>query len=82
MANEFGLGAFASSIMVLTHPERLVQWEQLHVDCAGDEFSPGADGDFSSAPVFYFYDGKVEFSAYWCDHANRDYGSASAFLSQ
>src|SRR3989344_3466184 len=37
VANEFGLGAFASSIMVLTHPERLVQWAQLHVDCAGDE---------------------------------------------
>src|SRR3989338_3584253 len=56
MGNEFGLGAFAIGIMVLTHPERLVRREQLRVDCAGDEFSSGADGDFSYAPIFYFGD--------------------------
>ena len=82
MANEFGLGAFAIGIMLLTHPEREVQWEQLHVDCAGDEFSPDADGGFSDAPFFDFYDGKVEFYADWCDDADEYYGSASAFLSQ
>lgn len=81
-ANEFGLGAFAIGIMVLTHPERLVQWEQLHVDCAGDEFSPGADGGFSRAPVFGFRGGEVGFDAYWCDGASGDCGSASAFVSQ
>jgi hypothetical protein len=81
-ANEFGLGAFAIGIMLLTHPEREVQWEQLHVDCAGDEFSPVADGDFSGAPLFCFYGGKVEFGASWYGHAVGDYGSASAFLSQ
>ena len=80
-ANEFGLGAFAIGIMVLTHPERLVQWEQLHVDCAGDEFSSGADGDFSHAPIFDFYDGKVKFFAHWYGFAGVRYGSASAFVS-
>ena len=82
MANEFGLGAFAIGIMLLTHPEREVQWEQLHVDCAGDEFSPDADGDFSSAPIFDFHDGRVGFNACWFGDADGDYGSASAFLSQ
>lgn len=81
-ANEFGLGAFAVGIMLLTHPEREVQWEQLHVDCAGDEFAPDADGDFSLAPLFLFYDGQVKFFAYWFDYADEDCGSASAFLSQ
>lgn len=81
-ANEFGLGAFAVGIMLLTHPEREVQWEQLHIDCAGDEFAPDADGDFSRAPLFDFYDGKVEFGADWFDRAYGRYGSASAFLSQ
>ena len=81
-ANEFGLGAFAIGIMLLTHPEREVQWEQLHVDCAGDEFSPDADGDFSDAPLFDFYDGGVRFDAYWYDSANGFYGSASGFVSQ
>lgn len=81
-ANEFGLGAFAVGIMLLTHPEREVQWEQLHVDCAGDEFSPDAGGGFSFAPLFYFRDGKVKFSARWFGDANGLYGSASAFVSQ
>jgi hypothetical protein len=79
---EFGLGAFAVGIMLLTHPEREVQWEQLHVDCAGDEFAPDADGGFSHAPFFGFFDGRVEFSASWCDRARGLCGSASAFLSQ
>ena len=81
-ANEFGLGAFAIGIMLLTHPEREVQWEQLHVDCAGDEFSPDADGDFSLAPLFRFGGGRVRFGARWCGSAGGDYGSASAFVSQ
>ena len=80
-ANEFGLGAFAIGIMLLTHPEREVQWEQLHVDCAGDEFAPGAGGDFSNAPIFCFRDGEVEFYANWYVIAHENYGSASAFLS-
>lgn len=81
-ANEFGLGAFAIGIMLLTHPEREVQWEQLHVDCAGDEFARDAGGDFSYAPLFDFDDGKVRFGAGWFDSASELYGSASAFLSQ
>lgn len=96
-ANEFGLGAFAIGIMLLTHPEREVQWEQLHLDCAGDEFALDADGrgsralvscasrrtgGFSGAPLFRFYDGKVEFSASWFGFAYGDGGSASAFVSQ
>ena len=81
-ANEFGLGAFAIGIMLLTHPEREVQWEQLHVDCAGDEFAPEADGGFSGAPLFRFVDDRVGFNAGWFDRANGCYGSASAFLPQ
>jgi hypothetical protein len=81
-ANEFGLGAFAIGIMLLTHPEREVQWEQLHVDCAGDEFAPDAAGGFSRAPVFRFYDGGVAFRALWFGGAGGCCGSASAFVSQ
>jgi hypothetical protein len=81
-ANEFGLGAFAIGIMLLTHPEREVQWERLHVDCAGDEFAPGADGGFSRAPIFGVDDGRVRFDADWFGDADELYGSASAFLPQ
>jgi hypothetical protein len=80
-SSELGLGAFAIGIMLLTHPEREVQWKQLHVDCAGDEFTPYANGDFSHAPFFDFYGDKVEFGAGWVDAVYGNYGSASAFLS-
>lgn len=80
--NEFGLGVFAIGIMLLTHPEREVQWEQLHVDCAGDEFALENAGDFSGTPVFDFFGDKVEFSADWSDDANECCGSASAFVLQ
>ena len=81
-SQEFGLGAFAVGIMILTHPERLMHYDDLWLDCAGDEFAPVADGDFSSAPLFRFDDGKVEFAADWFGAAVGGYGSASAFLSQ
>ena len=81
-ANEFGLGAFAIACMLLTHPEREVQWEQLHVDCAGDEFAPGADGVFHHAPDFRFDDGEVEFSTHWVSNTSANDGSASGFFQQ
>ncbi len=81
-ASEFGLGAFAVGIMLLTHPEREVEREQLHVDCAGDEYAPGAAGRFSEAPLFSFYDGRAEFNACRVDSADEHYGSASGFLPQ
>src|SRR5262249_58321455 len=35
----FGLGGFAVACMLLTHPERLAQADQLYVDCPGDEYT-------------------------------------------
>ncbi|MEK7076321.1 MAG: hypothetical protein AAB941_01510, partial [Patescibacteria group bacterium] len=80
--NEFGLGSFVVGCMLLSHPERLVQWEQLHIDCPGDEYSPVADGRFGNAPYFNFYDGKVEFNTYVVSYPFAYSGSASGFLSQ
>lgn len=81
-SQEFGLGAFAIGIMILTHPERLQHYDDLWIDCAGDERSPDADGLFDSAPVFNFHDGKVRFDGGCVDSADEYYGSASGFLSQ
>ncbi|MCX6786953.1 MAG: hypothetical protein NTY93_00265 [Candidatus Kaiserbacteria bacterium] len=80
--NEFGLGAFAVGIMLLTHPERLMNYDDLYVDCAGDEYAPEADGGFSYAPFFCFHDGEVGFGASWFVNAFDNYGSSSAFLPQ
>ncbi len=81
-ASEFGLGAFAIGIMILTHPERLQHYDDLWIDCAGDEFTPGAGGQFDDAPVFHFHGGKVGFDADWVDDVRDGYGSASGFLPQ
>ncbi len=81
-ANEFGLGPFETGCMLLTHPERLEDYDDLWPDCAGSEYAPGEDGDFSGAPYFYFGDGEVGFGTSWVGHAREGFGSASAFLSQ
>lgn len=80
--NEFGLGAFAVGIMLLTHPERLMNYDDLYIDCSGDESAPGADGVFSYTPLFHFGGGRMKFGARWFGHAGVGCGSASAFLPQ
>ena len=79
---EFGLGSLAVGSIVLTHPERLVCWEELDMDCSGDEFSPEADGDFSESPGFGFIGNKVEFGTRLVDGPDVGFGSVSGFLSQ
>lgn len=80
--NEFGLGAFANGCMLLIHPEREQVWEQLHIDCAGDEYAPDGDGKFVCAPVFYWDDDKLHFDTHWTNNAYKQYGSASGFVPQ
>jgi hypothetical protein len=80
--NEFGLGAFAIGIMLLTHPERLRHYDDLWIDCSGDEYAPDADDDFCIAPCFCFHDGKVKFVALRIAYAHGIYGSASGFLPE
>jgi len=81
-ANEFGLVAFEIGCMLLTHPERLQHYDDLWIDCPGDEYAPDADGDFSHAPSFDFYDGWVRFGAHWVDDPLASSGSVSGFLPQ
>lgn len=82
-ANELGLGAFAVGIMLLTHAERLQHYDDLWIDCAGDEFDdPDADVRFSRAPYFDFRGDGVKFGTRWFDDANDNFGSASAFVPQ
>jgi hypothetical protein len=80
--NEFGLGAFEIGIMLLTHPDRLAHYDDLWIDCAGDEYSFDADGQFLRAPDFYFNDGQLQFDAGDVTRAFALYGSASGFLRQ
>jgi hypothetical protein len=81
--NECGLGAFAIGIMLLTHPERLNHYDDLYVDCAGDEFNdPGSVARFDRAPLFRFGDGRVEFGTRGVSYASDYCGSASVLVPQ
>lgn len=79
--SEFGLGSLAVCSIVLTHPNRLVHTDELHMDCPGDEFSSRADDDFSSAPWISFIRGQVVLGAYFVDRPRSYIGSVSGFLS-
>ena len=79
--DQYGLGAFAIGVMLLTHPQRLQHYDDLWIDCAGDEFDdPGADDRFDRAPRFKFRGGEVRFGSSHVDYAVDFYGSVSGFL--
>lgn len=82
-SDEFGLGTFAIGIMLLTHPERLMNVKDLGIDCVGDEYDvPSSFVRFYYAPRFTFSDHGVEFGADWFVHARSNYGSATGFVPQ
>ena len=81
-SNEFGLGVFETLCMLFTHLNRIAYYNDLRINCAGDEFSPDGDGNFSSAPCFRYKDGRVRLNACRADGAYEDSGSVSAFLPQ
>ena len=80
LQNEFGLGAFATGCLLLTHPNRLANYDDLWIDCAGDEFAPDGDGQFVSAPCFGFRGDELGFGTGALDDADPFCGSASGFL--
>jgi len=78
--NEFGLGLFHSTIMLITHPERLRDHRDLWIDCAGDEFI-SESGKFSKAPCFCF-DFRVFLGAYSVLMNRIGYGSPTFFTEK
>lgn len=79
---EFGLGAWEIGVMLLSHPERLSNYDDLWIDCAGDEWKWTGDSEFLYAPVFRFGGGGLGFDAGGVGAAGRDYGSSSGFVPQ
>lgn len=77
--NEFGLGPYEVGIILLTHPERLQKYEHLAIDCAGCEYCPDADGEFSVSLCFRWCVGRLEFYYHWVGTVTRHFGSASGF---
>lgn len=78
--DECGLDAFAVGIMLLTHPERVMCYEDLWIDCPGDEFAPTVNGGFSESSFFRFGGNGIRFGTSGMTSALSFYGSASIFL--
>ena len=81
VANEYGLTSVAGGSIVLVHPERLVRWEELDMDMAGDEFSVDGGGQFGHAPSFLFR-GRAKFGSHDVSYPYGRFGSSSGFVSQ
>lgn len=81
--NEFGLGAYEVAIMLLTHPERLVAYRNLWIDCPGDEtVFLGKKSDFSAVPCFTV-ERRTKQIKFWpglLGSTNVGYGTATGFL--
>lgn len=80
--NEYGLGAYEIGIMLLTHPDRLKHFNDLRINCAGDEYSPDVGHDFWFALIFSFHVDGLEFDYYHLGRTVDHEGSASGFVSQ
>jgi len=78
--NEFGLGVFAFTCILLTHPERLSSEDTLMIDCGGDEYSVRGDYTFDRVPLFDFDISGIEFSIFYEDRSRNLWGTPSGFL--
>mgnify|MGYP000100213209 CR=1 FL=1 len=79
--NEFGLGVFEVACLLLTHPEREIKQEQLHLYCPGDDFAIMED-IFCHALSFNFLNnyGFLNLNYCWYCYFYEDYGSATGFF--
>ncbi|OGB73688.1 hypothetical protein A3K24_02520 [candidate division Kazan bacterium RIFCSPHIGHO2_01_FULL_44_14] len=66
--------------LLLTMPDRLTAWEQLFIDCSGDEWDWDAVGRWLYSVCFRFDDGRLRFDSGNADAPSDDYGSVVASL--
>ena len=77
---EFSLGAVDTGFMLLTHPDRLINYGDLWVSCPGDKLRPIDKMFPSNVPRFRYMGGKLEFDAVSSNEANARTGAATGFL--
>lgn len=81
--SEFGLDHVMGTAIALTHPERFVRWEQLHMDLPGGEFDDSESGvRFGRAPFLGWRGGRLRFDTGVVSGPGDRCGSASGFLPQ
>lgn len=81
--SEFGLGALAVGVTLLTHPKSIDDGD-IDIDCPGDEYlSPSnpyyKNKLFARSPYYSFRDGKVSFGMRAFNLPIETFGSATGF---
>lgn len=77
--DQLPLGAAHVACLLLVMPERLTAYEQLWLDCPGDEYDWGAGGRWSCSLGFNFYDDQLRLGAGVACFAFGRCGSVVAF---
>lgn len=72
--------ALEGSLCLLTNPHRLSKYEDLIIDCPGEEYSSEAGDQFGGALYFRFDGGELYCGSRWTGRASGYCGSASGFL--
>ncbi len=80
--NEFQLGAFEISVILLTHKNRLNHYNDLGILCGGDMINPDPEEeiDHISIPCFSFRGRSIQIGLKWSVQSLPSYGSVTAFL--
>ncbi len=78
---EFGYGSMTGGCVLLTHPARLVDYNDLWMDLSGDRFDDPVSGvRWDLAPYLGFGGGELVFDTYDVAFAYEYYGSTSGWF--
>ena len=77
---EFGLGPFEVACLLITHPDRLADYEHLGIDCPGCEYATTPGGDFAYSLCFTWGEEGLYLDCSTVAGAAPGFGSASGFL--
>ena len=80
LGNEFGLDTFSIGVMLLTHSDRLKIFDDLSIDCAGDEFALNAGGMLFRAPFWVYRGAELRFGTRDVSVADACRGSVTGFI--
>lgn len=78
--NECALGFFAIGCMLLTHPKRIVCYDDLYIDCSGDDWILPNKEQFTYQPGLFFFENGLDLGISDLTSGGSIYGSPTALL--
>ena len=78
-ALEFGADSYSSGIILLTHPDRLMNYDDLWINCPGNGFFLKNGEILFPCYRFGAFGGCIEYASYPADHASYARGASTLF---